>query len=138
DHDFGDALVAQERLEGTETDDLVRDLLEHPNALGAGEGEALFVDDLAEDLFDLAADLDLVGQVQLRVQVLDDAALDPELDVAERLPNGSRGHQSWRRRGRSTGRRRRQRAGTRRPPRGSRTRRGPGPRSSTFDSLEKG
>ena len=48
DHDFGDALVAQQRLERTEADDLVGDLLEHARALGAGEGEALLVDRLAE------------------------------------------------------------------------------------------
>ena len=85
DHDLGDRLVAQERLERAEADDLVGDLLEHPDALGAGEGEAFLVDDLAEDLLDLAPDLDLVGQVELRVEVLDDPVLDPELDVPERL-----------------------------------------------------
>ena len=54
-------LVAEERLQRTEADDLVGDLLEHPDALGAGQGEAFLVDDLAEDLLDLAADLDLVA-----------------------------------------------------------------------------
>ena len=93
DHDLGDGLVAQERLERAEADDLVGDLLEHPDALGAGQGEALLVDDLAEDLLDLAADLDLVGQVELRVQVLDDPALDPELDVPERLADRGLGDQ---------------------------------------------
>ena len=78
-------LVAQERLERPEADDLVGDLLEHPDALGTGQGEAFLVDDLAEDLLDLAPDLDLVGQVELRVEVLDDPLLDAELDVPERL-----------------------------------------------------
>ena len=87
DHDLRDRLVAEQRLQRTETDDLVGDLLEHPDALGAGQGEAFLVDDLAEDLFDLAPDLDLVGQVELGIQVLDDPALDPELDVPERLPH---------------------------------------------------
>ena len=86
DHDFGDGLITEERLQRTETDDLVGDLLEHPDALGAGQGEAFLVDDLAEDLLDLAPHLDLVGQVELGVQVLDDPVLDPELDVPERLP----------------------------------------------------
>ncbi len=88
DHDLGDALVAQERLERAEADDLVGDLLQHPDALGAREGEALLVDDLAEDLLDLAADLDLVGQVELGVEVLDDPLLDAELGVPERLAHG--------------------------------------------------
>ena len=70
DHDLGDALVAQQRLERTEADDLVGDLLQHPDALGAGEGEALLVHGAAEDLLDLAPHLDLVGQVELGVQVL--------------------------------------------------------------------
>ena len=91
DHDFGDGLVAQERLERAEADDLVGDLLEHPDALGAGQGQALLVDDPAEDLLDLAPDLDLVGQVELGVQVLDDPALDPELDVPEGLPDRAPG-----------------------------------------------
>ena len=88
----------QQRLERPEADDLVGDLLEHPDALGAGQGEAFLVDDLAEDLLDLAPDLDLVGQVELRVQILDDPALDPELDVAERLPDRRLAHQTLRRR----------------------------------------
>ena len=98
DHDLGDGLVAQERLERPEADDLVGDLLEHPDPLGAGEGEAFLVDDLAEDLLDLAPDLDLVGQVELRIQVLDDPVLDPELDVPERLADGGLGRQPLRRR----------------------------------------
>ena len=112
DHDLRDRLVAQERLERPEADDLVGDLLEHPDALGAGQGEAFLVDDLAEDLLDLAPDLDLVGQVELGVEVLDDPALDPELDVAERLPDRAPGSSAGgatasaadRRRARRTGR----------------------------------
>ena len=104
DHDLRDRLVAQERLQRAEADDLVGDLLEHPDALGAGQGEALLVDDLAEDLLDLAPDLDLVGQVELRVQVLDDPALDPELDVPERLPDRAPGSSGAARRGRRGGR----------------------------------
>ena len=91
DHDLGDGLVAEERLERPEADDLVGDLLEHADTLGAGQGEAFLVDDLAEDLLDLAAHLDLVGQVELRVQVLDHPVLDPELDVPERLRTGGLG-----------------------------------------------
>ena len=83
DHHLRDGLIAEERLQRAQADDLVGDLLQHPDPLGAGEGQALLVDDLAEDLLDLAADLDLVREIQLRVQVLDDAGLDPELDVAE-------------------------------------------------------
>ena len=66
DHDFSDALVAQERLERTKADDLVGDLLEHARALGAGEGEALSVECPTERLLDLTPNLDLVGQVELR------------------------------------------------------------------------
>ena len=93
DHDFRDRLVAEERLERAETDDLVRDLLEHADALGTGQREAFLVDDLAEDLLDLTANLDLVRQVELRIEVLDDAVLDPELDVTERLAGRRRAHE---------------------------------------------
>jgi hypothetical protein len=45
DHDFRDGVITEERLEGPEADDLVGDLLEHADTLGAGEGQALLVDD---------------------------------------------------------------------------------------------
>src|SRR6185369_16482724 len=96
DHDFRDGVVTQERLQRPEADDLVGDLLEHPDALGASEGQALLVDDAAEDLLDLATDLDLVGEVQLRIQVLDDPVLDPELDVAEGFAGGELGDEARR------------------------------------------
>jgi len=103
DHDFRDGVITEERLQRPEADDLVGDLLEHPDALGAGEGQALLVDDAAEDLLDLPADLHLVGQVQLGIEVLDDAVLDPELDVTERLARRAlRGQARCRGRGRAT------------------------------------
>ena len=85
DHHLGEGLVAQERLERAEAQDLVGDLLEHADALGAREGEALLVGDLAEELLDLAPDLDLVRQVELGVQLVDEPVLDAELRLAERL-----------------------------------------------------
>ena len=90
DHHLGEGLVAQQRLERAEAQDLVGDLLEHAHALGAGEGEALLVGDLAEQLLDLAPDLDLVRQVELRVQLVDEPVLDAELGLAERLPSRQR------------------------------------------------
>src|SRR3954452_16970862 len=135
DHDLRDGLVAEEGLQRTEADDLVGDLLEHPDALGARQGEAFLVDDLAEDLLDLAAHLDLVRQVELRVEVLDDPALDPELHVPERLPDGSLGHQPRRGgRGRATAR-----GGRRCRARGRRkARRSAGRRPGAFDPLQQG
>ena len=88
DHHLGDRLVPQERLERPEAQDLVGDLLEHPHALGAGEGQALLVGDLAEELLDLAPDLDLVREVELRVELVDEPVLDAVLRLAERLARG--------------------------------------------------
>ena len=85
DHHLSDRLVAQQRLQRAEADDLVGDLLEHAGPLGAGQRQAFRVERAAEGLLDLAPHLDLVGQVELRVEVLDDALLDAELGVAERL-----------------------------------------------------
>ena len=85
DHDLGHAVVAQQRLERSEADDLVGDLLEHARALGTRERQALAVERAAESLLDLAPHLDLVGQVELRVEVGDDSLLDAELGVAEGL-----------------------------------------------------
>ena len=90
DHHLRQGFVAQERLQRAEAQDLVGDLLEHPHALGAGEGQALLVGDLAEELLDLAPDLDLVAQVELRVQLVDQPVLDAELCLAERLAGGHR------------------------------------------------
>ncbi len=88
DHHFRDGLVSQERLERAEAQDLVGDLLEHPHPLGAGEGQALLVGNLAEQLLDLATDLDLVAQVELRVELVDEPVLDAVLRLAERLAGG--------------------------------------------------
>ena len=88
DHDFSDGLVAQERLQRAEAQDLVGDLLEHAHPLGAGEGQTLLVGDLAEQLLDLATDLDLVGQVELRIQLVDEPVLDAVLRLAERFAGG--------------------------------------------------
>ncbi len=85
DHELGDRVVAQERLERAEAQDLVRDLLEHPHALGAGEGQALLVRDLAEELLDLTPDLNLVGEVELRVELIDHPVLNSVLRLAEGL-----------------------------------------------------
>ena len=105
DHDLGDGLVAQQRLQRAEADDLVGDLLQHAHPLGAGEREALLVDRDAEDLLDLPPYLDLVGEVELGVEVGDDALLDAVLGVAEglahrHLRDDTLGH---RRRGRAHG-----------------------------------
>jgi len=78
----------KERLERPQADDLVGDLLEHADALCTSKSEALLVDDPAEDLFDLAPDLDLIGQVELGIKVLDDPGLNPELDLSEGFPDG--------------------------------------------------
>src|SRR5438093_287644 len=137
-HDFGDALVAEERLERSEADDLVRDLLEHPDALGAGEGEPFLVDDLAEDLLDLTTHLDLVRQVELGVEVLDDPVLDAELNVPERFPNGPRGHEPRRGRDRRTATGRSWHPGSARRSREAWCRRRARPRSGALDPLEKG
>src|SRR4029078_8299928 len=91
DHYLRNGVITEQRLERAEADDLVGDLLEHANPLGAGEGEALLVDDPAEDLLDLPASLALVGEVDLRVEFLDDAVRDPELDVPDLLARGQLG-----------------------------------------------
>ena len=104
DHDLGDALVTEERFEWAKADDLVGDLLEHSNPLGTRKGEALLVDDLAEDLFDLAPYFDLVAEVELGVEVGDDALLDAVLRIAERLTHRHLGHHPpWRSRRRGDG-----------------------------------
>ena len=93
-------------------------------------------DDAAEDLLDLAADLDLVRQVEPRVELLDDPALDPELDVPERLADRrggeERGPRAFPRRGGAPpgGRERATRPGCGR-------RRGP-PGPGALDALQEG
>jgi hypothetical protein len=67
DHDLGDGLVAKERLERPESDDLVGDLLEHAYPLGARQGEAFLVDRDAEDLLDLGRTSTWLASRQNRV-----------------------------------------------------------------------
>ena len=94
DHHLGDALVAQQWLERTEADDLVGDLLEHARSLGAGERKAFGIKRAAEGLLDLAPYLDLVGQVELWIEVGDDPLLDAELGITERLAQRNLGEHS--------------------------------------------
>src|SRR5437762_2072283 len=65
DHHLGDRLVAEQWLQRAKAQDLVGYLLEHAYPLGAREGQALLVGDLHEELFDLAAALDLFCEVEL-------------------------------------------------------------------------
>src|SRR5207237_9309742 len=52
---------------------------------------------LPEELLDLAPDLDLVGQGQLRVELVDESVLDAVLRLAEGLAGGQRAQEwSWR------------------------------------------
>ena len=60
DHHFGDGLVAQQRLDRAEADDLVGDLLQHTRSLGAGQRQPFGIEGASERLFDLAANLDLI------------------------------------------------------------------------------
>ncbi len=101
DHDLGDGLVAEERLQRAKAQDLVGDLLEHPDPLGAGEGQALLVGDLPEELLDLAPDLHLVREVQLGVELVDQAVLDAVLRLAEGLAGRQRTREAARRRRRA-------------------------------------
>ena len=103
-HDLGDRLVTEERLQRAKTHDLVGDLLQHAHPLGTREGQTLLVDGDAEDLFDLAPHLYLVGEVQLGIQIGDDALLDAVLGIAERLTHRDLGdHTRWHRRTRRPG-----------------------------------
>src|SRR5207237_5035074 len=45
---------------------------------------------LPEELLDLATDLDLVGQVELWIELVDEAVLDAVLRLAEGFPRGQR------------------------------------------------
>jgi len=60
----------------------------------------------AECLVDLASNLDLIGQVELGIEILDDALLDPKLCIAERLAQRNLGEHPA---GRRSGTRRRHR-----------------------------
>src|SRR5712691_5951415 len=72
DHDLGDAVVVQERLDRAEPEDLVHDLLEHSLTLDAGDDDALFVDELVEHLLDRRLDRLGIGEIKTRVEVVDD------------------------------------------------------------------
>src|SRR5438445_116958 len=75
DHDLGDGVVVQERLDRTESEDLVHDLLEHSLTLDARDDDAFLVDELVEHLLDGRLDRLRVGEVEPRVEVVDDPAL---------------------------------------------------------------
>jgi len=75
DHDLGDGVVVQEWLDRPEPEDLVHDLLEHPLTLDARDDDAFLVDELVEHLLDGRLDGLRIGEVEPRVEVVDDPAL---------------------------------------------------------------
>src|SRR5207245_2696240 len=88
-----------------EAKDLVGNLLEHPHALGASQGETFLVSDLPEELLDLAADLHLIGEIQLWVELVYEPVLDAVFRLAEGLTRRHRTQEGpwtrlsgWRRR----------------------------------------
>src|SRR5439155_20496987 len=82
DHDLGDGVVVQERLDRPEAVDLVEDRFEHLLTLDACDDRALLVEELVEHLFDRGAHGLRVGEVEAGVEVVDDLGLELDPDVA--------------------------------------------------------
>ena len=82
DHDLGDRVVLQQRLDRTESEDLIEDGLEHLLTLDARDDHAFLVDELVEHLLDARADRFRVREIEARVEVVDDPRLELDADVA--------------------------------------------------------
>src|SRR5207244_9960435 len=80
--DLGDRVVLQQRLDRTESEDLIEDGLEHLLTLDPGDDHAFLVDELVEHLLDARADRLRVREVEPRVEVVDDPRLELDADVA--------------------------------------------------------
>src|SRR3990172_8740153 len=88
-HDLGGGIVVQERLDRTEAEDLVEDLLEHLLALDAGDDHPVLFDEAVEHLVDRRPDRLHVGEVEPRIEVVDDLRLQLQTRVAHPVPGGS-------------------------------------------------
>ena len=68
DHDLGDRLVGEQRLERPEAADLADELVDQARALVAGDGEAVGGDDPVDDPLDPGPQLGRVGDVEERAE----------------------------------------------------------------------
>src|SRR5207247_2964651 len=80
-----DGVVVQERLDRAEAEDLVHDLLEHSLTLDTRDDDPFLIDELVEHFLDGRLDRLRVGQIESRVQVVDDPALEARANVALRV-----------------------------------------------------
>ena len=96
DHDVADGRVLEQRLQRTQAEDLIEDLLDQLLALGQGHGQRFVDDELLHHRADLPAHAVLVQVLELirrqRVQeLLVDLALDLEPAVGARAGTGRLG-----------------------------------------------
>ncbi len=89
DHDLGDGVVGEERLDGAEAGDLVDDALDQALTLIACESEVLLSDVVPDELVDLAGQLAAytlrVGKVDPRSQRIGDGLLETAANLPEVL-----------------------------------------------------
>ena len=83
DHDLGDRVVEQERLDRPEARDLVDDLLDEGQSFGTRHGEAALADDPVDDGRDPAADLGRVVDVHQRLEGANDFGLNAAPDLGQ-------------------------------------------------------
>ncbi len=62
-HDFGDALITQQRFQRAKAQNFGNDLFEEPLALGPGQDDILFVEDRLVQILDCFADLGSAGHI---------------------------------------------------------------------------
>ena len=81
DHDLANLGIIEQDLQRPEAQDIRRDALEHPGALGSGQHDVLAVEDRIEDIFDLLAHFCGIRKIELWVKLADQLVLDTAADI---------------------------------------------------------
>jgi len=92
DHDLGDTIVVEQRLDRAIGQDVGGDRLEKARALDPGEEHPLVVEKLVEHVFDAPAHLRITAQILARGQLGDKPPLEATLQLPQirRAPGGRR------------------------------------------------
>jgi hypothetical protein len=85
DHDLGDRLVEEERIEWPEAPDLADQLLDQARTFVVRHGEPVCADDPIDDHLDPGLELRRIGDVEQQVEGAHDLVLEAKPDLAQQL-----------------------------------------------------
>src|SRR3954447_22581641 len=83
DHDLANLGIIEQYFQRPKAQDIRRNALKHPGALGSGQHNVLAVKERVEDIFHLLAHFGGIRKIELWVKLADQLVLDTAADVRE-------------------------------------------------------